>query len=294
MNIKFPEGKHVLAVSGGVDSMTLLDMLAQRPRLQLIIAHFNHGMRSDAKLDEELAAKMASQYSLPFEVGYGELGIDTSEATARQKRYEFLNAVAKKHQTDGIIAAHHQDDLVETAFINIIRGSGPRGLTAITTNPKVLRPLINIPKVEILNYARAHHLQWREDTTNYELKYLRNYLRNNTLVKLPELKKQKLVKNIEKVAELNHEKEILLATISHILIRNHKINRDKFKLLPSAVANELIVYWLREMGAKEYDKKTIERLNVALRTAAANTKHPVKSDFYLEVDSKTAQLTKTA
>src|SRR5438270_2251525 len=118
MKVNVPPGRYVLAVSGGVDSMVLLDLLAKLPGLELVVAHFNHGIRPESVNDEELVANRAKRLNLPLELGYASLGQGASEATARQARYQFLEAVQKKYKAKAIITAHHQDDWIETAVIN--------------------------------------------------------------------------------------------------------------------------------------------------------------------------------
>src|SRR4051812_31887046 len=115
MKVKVPRGKYILAVSGGVDSMVLLDLLARKPGIELVVAHFDHGIRPDSKKDEVLVRKAAASYGVAFEPGQGNLGPAASEATARQARYHFLDEVLTKHQALKIITAHHQDDAIETA-----------------------------------------------------------------------------------------------------------------------------------------------------------------------------------
>jgi tRNA(Ile)-lysidine synthase len=141
MKIKIPKGKYVVAVSGGVDSMVLLDLLSRKPGIELVVAHFNHGIRPDANKDEELAVTRSEQLNLPIEVGYGHLGAKCSEEHARKARYAFLQKISLLHNADKIITAHHQDDLIETALINTIRGTGRKGFVSISNNEKVLRPL---------------------------------------------------------------------------------------------------------------------------------------------------------
>ena len=128
--------------------------------LFLVVAHFDHGIRQDSLKDELFVSQKASDYELLYEVGHGDLGAATSEAEARDARYAFLNEMKQKHEAADIITAHHQDDLIETALINIIRGTGPKGLVAISRNKNVLRPLLPYPKSEIIAYARAHNLAW--------------------------------------------------------------------------------------------------------------------------------------
>ena len=163
MKLDVKPGKYVLAVSGGVDSMVLLDLLSKLPDIELVVAHFNHGIRDDSDEDEGLVIAAAQRYGLPFAVGLGKLGPCTSEDEARQARYAFLEEVQEDFEAGGIITAHHLDDLIETAFLNILRGTNSRGLIAITDNPKITRPILKTSKKSILKYAQEHSLRWRED-----------------------------------------------------------------------------------------------------------------------------------
>jgi tRNA(Ile)-lysidine synthetase-like protein len=289
MKVEIPPGKYVLAVSGGVDSMVLLDILRQNPAIELVVAHFNHGIREDSVEDEKLVVSKAKEYGLSIEVGKGKMGRNTSEENARDKRYEFLNNVKEKYQADKIVAAHHQDDLIETAFINILRGSGHRGLAAMKINPEVLRPLISIKKQQLVDYAKSNGIIWREDSTNNNELYLRNYLRKNIMPKLNVNDYEDTVKNIDFVAKNTKEKDQLLAKISQKIVKNKLILRSKYIMLPRDVRYELIIYWLRQQGIKEYNRKIIEKVDITLKTALAGTKHPVKQGLCIKVDIKTAQ-----
>jgi tRNA(Ile)-lysidine synthase len=289
MEINVPPGKYIVAVSGGVDSMVLLDVLRQNPSVELVVAHFNHGIRPDSSWDEELVVRTAKSHGMPIEVGYGELGINTSEETARIKRYEFLTRLKAKYKTDKIITAHHQDDLVETAFINLLRGSGSRGLVAMIVNPNIIRPLTSVRKQQLLDYAINNGISWREDTTNTNQAYLRNYIRGNIIPLLSAKDRNNLVVNIDKVANIINEKDHLLATISQNIVKNSMISRSKFIALPGEVRSELIMYWLRQQNVKEVDKKTVEKIDVALKTASAGTRHSIKKGLWLKLDIKSAQ-----
>lgn len=290
--IKLKPGKYIVAVSGGVDSMALLHILAKRQepkaKSQLVVAHFNHGIRPESGLDEQLVQKMALNYGLPVEVGYGYLGAGASEEKARKARYSFLYKIKKKHQADFIVTAHHQDDLLETAILNILRGTGRRGLSAISDNKEVLRPLLAYPKSEIIKYAQLNKLKWREDSTNQDDRYLRNYLRNNIISSLTVVQKKELLKNIEKVAKTNKLTKPIIATISHYIEPNKKIDRQKFTALPPEIANELVVYWLIAEKYRHYDKKLINRLCIALKTAQPETRQDVTTDLKLIIEKKFA------
>lgn len=171
--------------------MVMLDMakklLAERND-ELIVAHFDHGIRENSAKDAEFVRQKAAEYGLECRVGEGWLGADTSEAVARAARYDFLETVAEKFGKAGekveIWTAHHLDDLVETVTINLVRGTGWRGLAALD-NTKMRRPLLDaeiiyepMDKAAIIEYAAKRGLCWREDESNSWDEYLRNRIRH--------------------------------------------------------------------------------------------------------------------
>ncbi len=314
MNISIAPGKYILAVSGGVDSVVLLDILAKQaqslePRAQsrkessdssqlpalgsrLIIAHFNHGIREESGRDEEFVKELSSKYGLVFQSGHANLGSNASEEEARVARYAFLNSVKALYKADAIITAHHEDDLIETAFINILRGTRSRGLTAIASS-HITRPLLNVPKSEILKYAKEHSLSWREDSTNQDTKFLRNYLRQEVLPKLKPQDRANLLSDIEKTIKTRDETDNIITTISQNIMQDNNINRGKFALLPSEVGNELIAYWLRGHKVADMDKGTVESLSRSLKTALPGTKASIRKNLNLEIEKKTAHFAYT-
>jgi tRNA(Ile)-lysidine synthetase-like protein len=295
MNINLEDGVYVVAVSGGVDSMVLLDLLIQKSRnkkdaqLHLIVAHFNHGIRPDSSEDESLVAEVAKRLSLPFEVGYGDFKTHASEEKAREQRYKFLEEVKTKHKAKGIITAHHEDDLIETAFINILRGTGPQGLSAMQNNLNIKRPLLGWSKKEVLSYAKENAIKWREDSTNQDPAYLRNYIRLNIMPGLKPEKRLNLIKQIEKIVDNSAEKQQIIATISHKLMQKNNVLRSQYISLPPQIRNELIMYWLRQNGLTDYDRRLISRLDIVIKTSAANTKHIIKNNLWLEVEKQSVR-----
>ena len=119
MNIDVQPGKYVVAVSGGVDSMVLLDLLVKKSNgSEFFVAHYDHGIRGDSAQDFELVEDVSARYKLKLFSEQGKLGPNTSEDTARQKRYVFLNQVKKMVNADAILTAHHEDDLIEDIIIH--------------------------------------------------------------------------------------------------------------------------------------------------------------------------------
>jgi tRNA(Ile)-lysidine synthase len=169
--------------------VVLLDMLAKKPDLELIVAHFDHGIRDDSHEDAEFVTELAKKYDLPIEIRREELGTNASEDLARTRRYKFLRELAKKYNAQ-IVTAHHSDDAVETIAINLSRGTGWRGLAVLDSD--IIRPLTNRTKAEILEYAQKHKLNWHEDSTNTRSKYLRNQIRKK-MTELDDDEKQQLL-----------------------------------------------------------------------------------------------------
>jgi tRNA(Ile)-lysidine synthase len=187
---------YLVAVSGGIDSVVLLDMLANEKNHHLVVAHFDHGIRDDSAADARFVREFAKRYHLPFVTAREELGAGASEQTARSRRYAFLNAQAKEFGAV-VVTAHHQDDVLETIAINVSRGTGWRGLS-VFDNEKVIRPLLFLTKEKIREYARTKRLEWVEDSTNGETAYLRNRLRRKISAQLTTNQRKDLVHVWEK------------------------------------------------------------------------------------------------
>ena len=126
-HIPLAPGTYIVAVSGGVDSIVLLDLLANQEKAKLIVAHFDHGIRNDSRDDRMFVQDLAVRYELPFVYDVGNLGQGASEAKAREARYTFLRGVRQAAGARSIITAHHEDDVLETAILNIMRGTGRKG-----------------------------------------------------------------------------------------------------------------------------------------------------------------------
>lgn len=251
-SIKLPfKGTYVIAVSGGVDSVALLDILSRHRKFKLVVAHFDHGMRADSQGDQKFVAGLAERYGLPYETERRELGQAASEATARKFRYDFLFRVRQKHFAKKIITAHHADDVIETMIINLIRGSGWRGLCSLKNTPDICRPLLSVSKADILTYAKARKLSWKKDSTNDDEHYLRNAIR------------QQLSPLIDRQAwlDLYLAQKKLAETIDQELARLGQLTRYDYIMQPPSVALESIK---RQYGLTRLQAK---RVLSALKTA---------------------------
>jgi tRNA(Ile)-lysidine synthase len=289
MQIAIEPGTYVVAVSGGVDSMVLLDLLHGQKDIEVVVAHFDHGIREDSAEDRQLVQSVAAELGLPFVYADGHLGKQTSEATARQARYDFLRATAREYGAQAIITAHHQDDMLETAVINLLRGTNRRGLSSLKSGGDIVRPLLTYSKAELRQYARAHNLKWREDSTNQDKRYLRNYIRYQLLARFTEADRQRLIQVLADSAKHNQELEVLLDTQLVVLEQDGSLNRQQLTHLPHAIAREIIATWLRKHGVT-FDKTTLERLVVAAKTSQPGNRIDVVAGWQMQVSKTTLAL----
>lgn len=191
--------KILVAVSGGVDSMVLLQVLkalASKNHWQLSIAHFNHQLRGRASdADEKLVRKTAAALKLPLFVERADVKTFAKksklsiEMAARRLRHEFFARTAQGRKISTVALAHHADDQVELFFLRVLRGAGGEGLAGMkwrSPSPvdktlSLVRPLLGFSKTELLAFARERKIRFRDDTTNFSDDFLRNRIRNELL-----------------------------------------------------------------------------------------------------------------
>lgn len=264
MKVQVSPGTYIVAVSGGVDSVALLHVLAHIPGLQLVVAHYDHGIRPDSAEDRKLVQIYAKSYDVPFEYEEGRLGPETSEAKAREARYNFLRRICKKYTATAIITAHHQDDVLETIIINFLRGTKSRGLSSLRSTGELVRPLLHVPKENIRQYALENMLEWREDSTNSDTKYLRNYVRLNIVPKMNTETREALLATSRRAGELNDAIQQLVDEYLQVQSSPDTLSRAQFMALPPEVANEVLVQWLRTHTNATISTQLIARLYEAM------------------------------
>lgn len=283
MDLEMPmPGTYVVAVSGGVDSMALLHALHNLQGYKLVVAHFDHGIRDDSPQDRRLVQQRAREYGLAFVYEEGRLGPGTSEAEARAARYGFLRQVQQASGARALITAHHQDDVLETAILNILRGTGRKGLTALRSHHDLIRPLLDVPKRELVTFANSHGLTWREDSSNDNLDYLRNYVRHRIVPRLTDQARSRLWEVINDLRFTNEELDRLLITQLHLQSSGGSLDRQYFSQLPYSVSREVMAAWLRSHGVRDFDGRTLERLVVAAKTGADGQHFDVLHGITLE------------
>lgn len=194
-NLPFLKGKKLLiAISGGIDSIVLTHIL-YKLKYDISLAHCNFSLRGkesnkDEQFVKELGEKlMIPTYTIQFDTNSyaAEKGISTQMA-ARELRYNFFQKISQEHNIDYVVTAHQKDDVIETVIINLTRGTGLDGLTGIPeVNENIVRPLLPFSRNEILVFATRQKLQWREDSSNSSIKYVRNKVRHKVVPFLKEL-----------------------------------------------------------------------------------------------------------
>lgn len=223
-----PPGATVLcAVSGGVDSMCLLHLLAAKAGevgFAVAVAHYNHRLRgTEAERDEVFVREWCDANGIPCVIRAGEvrqeakrLGLGLEEA-ARQMRYAFLSDTAEALGAERIATAHHADDNAETLLLHLVRGSGLQGLTGIPPRRgAVVRPLLTTTRAEIEAYVSAHGVPFVKDGSNFDTAYTRNKLRHTVMPLLRELNPQLTEHVSETVRYLRADNDFLNAQAAQI------------------------------------------------------------------------------
>jgi tRNA(Ile)-lysidine synthase len=227
-----PGEKVLVAVSGGVDSVTLLFVLRRLPlALRLHVFHLDHGLRPEAEAEKELVVKICTDWGLPCRVEEIKLekrarGASLQER-ARKERYRLLAEAAQAAGATRIALGHQADDQVETVLMRFLSGAGPEGLSGIPpVRGPYIRPLLAVSREEILAYAREYSLRWLEDTSNRETDYFRNRIRHCLLPLLHEEYQPGLAKRLQETAVLFREWEEFIGAMVDETLKEWGVNPD--------------------------------------------------------------------
>ena len=264
--------KIVVAVSGGVDSVVLLDFLVRFFRNKngqkwleenIIVAHFEHGIRGkESQEDCEFVRRLAEKDRLKFKFEHGNLGENSSEEKARNARYIFLRKIAKRENAI-IFTAHHKNDLAETFALNLARGGGWRAV-ACFDSPDIERLFLRFSKLEILKMAKRQGLVWREDSTNFSQKYTRNRIRKT--LNFSEKDLESIFKIWQRQIELRREIEKITQEILLKIGDGQKFEREFFRTNSDEVCYEVLREIIIRQSGKIPLSKQIWNLLHAIRT----------------------------
>ena len=260
---KFPflqKAKILIAVSGGLDSMVLLELLLLS-KLDLAVAHCNFQLRNaESDGDEAFVKSYCSTHSIHgffqrFDTKqFAEDEKLSIQVAARKLRYEWFYELLKKENFDFVLTAHHLDDQLETFIINFSRGTGLDGLCGIPSlNDKIVRPLLIFSRAEIETFANENQLKWREDSSNSSDKYLRNKIRHQLVPLLKELN-QSFLDSFEKTIQNLSQAQSLVDDASRIVYRKVVTDVDYQKIIDLKELMQLSNYqaylyqWLSPFG----------------------------------------------
>lgn len=268
-----PDRQYLIAVSGGRDSVALLHWLIGCGYKKLIVCHLNHRLRGRASdADARFVKKLAGDCDLDFtveSVNVRELAQKKKvsiEAAARDARYKFFARVAKQEKCRTIFLGHHADDVVETFLINLFRGSGTSGLSAIRESLKrrigqvdltIVRPLLGIWRGEIDRYVRAHRLKFREDASNKDLGPLRNRIRHRVIPYLEKTLGRNIRQTIWRAAMIAAEEETWIENQLPNSIGD-EVPVVETRDLPVALQRRQIMKWLRAQGINNVGFDVVE------------------------------------
>lgn len=239
----------VSAVSGGSDSVFMLEMLLAIKDdydLKIIVSHVNHGLRgAEAQRDEDFVKSLAEKNGLIYEVehidmaGYAKEHSLTCEEAGRKLRYLFFEEIKEKYKADKVAIAHNENDVAETTFLNIFRGTGLDGLESIPLRRDFyIRPILCFEKSEILDYLKENNIHYVDDSTNFTNDYKRNMIRNEIIPFIKKNFNENIVSSMSRLASIAKENNIYLEDIINdkykAIVTANSIDREGF--------NELIHY----------------------------------------------------
>ena len=262
--------KVVLGVSGGMDSCVLLHAMYTQ-KFPCVVAHVNYTMRGkDSDEDAQFVEQLTKNYDFPFvlrEVNGKNLKSSSNfQDAARQMRYNFFQEVAHNHNAPWIVTAHHLDDQAETMLLKLFGGStikGLAGMAAIEGN--ICRPLLHIPRAELLAYAEQYGLSWREDISNSSLEYDRNHLRHEILPSLRERHPRWFNGLVQQSDKLRKWSAFAEDRAKQLIARKIETRRgQKWLNLPWIKSHEhryiLLSAWLKHYGYTAKQIKSLEKM----------------------------------
>ena len=274
-----PDLQYLVGVSGGRDSVALLHWLVESGYKRLVACHLNHQLRgTSSDRDARFVKKFVESYDVDLEMGSANVKTLATkqrmsiEAAAREARYKFFAQIAKQRRAQTIFLGHHADDLVETFFINLFRGSGASGLGAMREVSKrrindvdltIVRPFLGIWRREIDEFIAQRRLKFREDESNKDVAALRNRIRHRIIPYLEKTLGRNIRQNIFRAAMIVAEEEDW--------IEDHLPNASDADLavaelreLPVALQRREILKWLRAQRITDVGFDVVENVRSLL------------------------------
>ncbi|MCP4422480.1 MAG: tRNA lysidine(34) synthetase TilS [Chloroflexi bacterium] len=255
-----PQTKIIVGVSGGVDSLALLHLLwRQLGAARLLVAHVHHGLREEATADAQFVRETAVSWQIPYVIEKSDVAQVAKqsrlslEAAGRQVRYRFFSRQARRCGATAVAVAHHADDQAETVLLNLLRGSGTLGLRGMlplsnvpgTDDLPLLRPFLNISRSTLEAYCAKHNLQPRHDSSNDDIQFARNRIRQELLPLLKTYNPQ-INARLQQLANVSGADYATLTAVFDEIFPNIVAQRgDGWLILHRAEFKELALAWQR-------------------------------------------------
>jgi tRNA(Ile)-lysidine synthase len=274
------EQSHLVGVSGGADSRVLLHILPIAGFRNLVVCHLDHGLRGTESIaDRKFVTRLAHRLGFDCYVGTvtGLPGIGPIETAARQARLRFFAEAAERFSTESLFLAHHADDQIETFLINLFRGTGSFDNAAIKPDSRINvegrsllihRPLLDVWKDEIRQFASALRLKYREDSTNLSGQMIRNRLRNELVPGMEKLMGRSFKCTLLRTIEIAASEGEFLKSLIPPAINLPEFETRELKKLPIPIQRRAIHAWLRHQGIKDYGFDEIEAVRSLLDQVA--------------------------
>jgi tRNA(Ile)-lysidine synthase len=270
------EERHLVGVSGGVDSRVLLHILPMLGFRNLVVCHLNHNLRGPESLeDSKFVHRLTRRLSFPLHIqtltalpGTGSL-----EASAREARLQFFAGAAEKFSTSSLFVAHHADDQVETFLFNLFRGTGSLENAAIkaesqvtigTRNLLIRRPLLKVWKDEIYEFAAAFRLKFREDSTNLSRQMVRNRLRHDLIPEIEKVIGRPVKRALLRTIELAADEGEFLRSLVPEMDGQAELDAREVRKFPVALQRRTIHGWLRSQNINDCGFDEIEAVRSLL------------------------------
>jgi tRNA(Ile)-lysidine synthetase-like protein len=267
--------------------MVLLDLFARHGGYELIVAHFDHGLRPGSSADRAHVEAAAQRLGLTFVHHEARLG-RASEAAARSARHAWLESVRRGHRAAAVVTAHHQDDLLETSLLNLARGTGRRGLAPMHTGT-ILRPLLALARTDLRVYAQDHKITWSEDPTNTNLTNPRNFLRHRLLPSATPAWTKRYLGLVKTISTLNKKIDQTLAARIQTFAkdsRTYSIPRETVQELSLPELTELILATARSLDpALEPGHRAASELALFAKTSPPHRHRALRSGLDVAVDA---------
>lgn len=289
-----PQERYLIGVSGGRDSVALLDTLLTAGFENLIVCHLDHGLRGrSSRADAVFVEKLAKSRGLKFMGAKADVAALAKkkhlsiETAAREARYQFFAAAARRHKCHAIFLAHHADDQVETFLFNLFRGAGTSGLAAMrpdtrrkigATELRILRPLLGVSRSEIDAYVKKHALKFREDASNATTLPHRNKMRHTIIPALEKWFGRAIRKSVWRTAEILAAEDAWLASLTPLPAQ--ELSVATLRKMPAAQQRRTIHAWLKSSNVPDAGFDEIESIRSLLPVSAKTAKINLPGDLH--------------